>query len=399
MSVGSPSRRRALAAFAVLAVGQAVVLRALFASHGQKAGADFAAFYAVSHLLQTHQPIPSPEGLLRLAEALLGLRIDALYPWPYPPMGRLLMYPLAWVPLPLAFVSAMALGLAGYLSAVRRIVGPRADLVWAALAFPAVGVTVVYGQTTFITAALLGWGLALLPHRPRAAGVLLGLLCFKPHLALLVPVALAAGRRWRALLAAAATSIGFAAAGTAVFGWQAWSDFFRSAQAFTEYLGVDAARHFFYQSVFAAVRLAGGGVAIAWIAQGVAATAAAAGVWRTWSGPASDAVKSAALVLGSLLATPHLSDYDLVLLALPIAFLVRDARERGERLPGTLTLLTAALVPPLARSTSRILHLAPGPWLTLLLWCACIRRGRETEAAVPSDVRAARPAPDLPVAP
>jgi hypothetical protein len=400
MNAGRPSRRVVLVALAALAVAEALFLGALFVGY-HHVGQDFAAFYAASFLLQSGhvELIRSPEALIRIAEGMLGQRIGTAYPWPYPPMGRLLAYPLAFVPIGWAYAGAMTAGVAAYVSAVRRIVGPRRDAVLAALVFPAVSVTVLYGQITLVTAALLGWGLALLPRRPRIAGVLLGLLVFKPHLCLLVPVALLAGKRWRAALAAAAAALGFAAAGTAAFGWQAWVDFFRAAREFASFLGTKAPTTFTYQSVFAAVRVAGGGVVLAWAAQAIAAAAAVASVWRVWSGRSSEEVRSATLVAASLLATPHVCDYDLVLLALPIAFLVRDGVARPERPPDALAFATAALVPPLARSTSRLLHLVPGPWLTLLLWCACIRRGRESEVPLPSDVRAptSSPASNLPV--
>ena len=399
MSGGWSPRRVVLLACAALAVAEILFVGALFVSH-HHIGQDFAAFYAASFLVQTGHAelLRSPEALVQVAEGMIGQQIGSAYPWPYPPMARLLAYPLAFLPIAWAYAVAMAAGVAGYLSAVRRIVGPRADATLMALVFPAVAVTLLYGQITFVSAALLGWGLALLPRRPRLAGALLGLLAFKPQFGLLVPVALVAGRRWPAALAAAASALAFAAAGTAAFGWQAWEDFFRSAEAFGAFLGERAPTMYTYQSVFGAVRLAGGGVALAWIAQAVAAAAAAGAVWRAWSGRSTDEVRSATLVAATLLASPHLCDYDLVLLAIPLAFLVRDAAVRTGRSPGAMTFVAAGLVPPLARSTSRALHVAPGPWLTLLLWWTCLRARRETAAgpaAVLHGLSSLQDAPEL----
>src|SRR5258706_16321345 len=67
-----------------------------------------------------------------------------------------------------------------------------------ALAAPAVFVNAVRGQNGTWTAALCGGGLSLLERRPLLAGGLLGLLIYKPQLGLLIPVALLAGRHWRA---------------------------------------------------------------------------------------------------------------------------------------------------------------------------------------------------------
>ena len=80
---------------------------------------------------------------------------------------------------------------------MRRILGERG---WAMLipilAFPPVLWTIGVGQNGFLTAGLLGAATLVVDRRPVAAGLLFGALCCKPHFALLVPVALAAGGRW-----------------------------------------------------------------------------------------------------------------------------------------------------------------------------------------------------------
>ena len=53
---------------------------------------------------------------------------------------------------------------------------------------------ITHGHNGFLTAALFGSGLPLLPTRPVHAGALLGLLAYKPQYGLLIPLALAARR-------------------------------------------------------------------------------------------------------------------------------------------------------------------------------------------------------------
>src|ERR1700744_2183526 len=77
----------------------------------------------------------------------------------------------------------------------------------AGLAAPAAYVNAMSGQNGAFTAALMGGGILLLEKRPLMAGTLLGALCIKPHLALLVPIALAAGGHWRAFFAAGLTAL------------------------------------------------------------------------------------------------------------------------------------------------------------------------------------------------
>ena len=68
--------------------------------------------------------------------------------------------------------------------------------------------------------------------------------------------------------------------------------------------------------------------------------------------PAAFALKAAALLIGTMLATPYSLDYDLMLLAPAIAFLAADGIERGFA-PYEKTVLAALwLVPLIARSVA-----------------------------------------------
>jgi hypothetical protein len=87
-----------------------------------------------------------------------------------------------------------------------RAMLPRPETLLVALAFPAVFVNIGHGQNGFLTAALLGGALHLLDRGPWLAGVLIGLLAYKPQFGVLIPVALLAGGRWNTIGAAAAVA-------------------------------------------------------------------------------------------------------------------------------------------------------------------------------------------------
>ncbi len=148
---------------------------------------------------------------------------------------------------------------------------PRPLTLWAGLAFPAVLVTITHGQNAFLTTALFGWGLLLLPRGPVAAGILFGLLTFKPQVGVLLPVALVAGGHWRAIVAAALTGIALAVTTTVLFGAQSGriSLQARPTPAKTSKSGV--LPYYKLQSVFAAVRLLCGPLIYAYVLQGLAA--------------------------------------------------------------------------------------------------------------------------------
>ena len=109
------------------------------------------------------------------------------------------------------------------------------------LAFPGALIAAGHAQNGFVTGALLVSGVVLLDRRPLTAGALLGALVIKPHLALLVPFWLAAGGRWRAFAAAAASALGLLALSWLVFGtetmvaytgtWQASAAIMRAGDA------------------------------------------------------------------------------------------------------------------------------------------------------------------------
>src|SRR6185503_18257543 len=96
---------------------------------------------------------------------------------------------------------------------------------------PAAVHVVVSGQATFLSVALAYGALRLLDRAPALAGILFGLLGYKPQLCLLVPVALIAARQWRALAWAIATGIVLVATSHAVFGAGAWLDFIELTRA------------------------------------------------------------------------------------------------------------------------------------------------------------------------
>ena len=62
-----------------------------------------------------------------------------------------------------------------------------------------------HGQNGFLTAALFGRALAMLDRGPLLAGILFGLLVYKPQYGLMIPLVLVASGRWRCFAAAAAT--------------------------------------------------------------------------------------------------------------------------------------------------------------------------------------------------
>jgi arabinofuranan 3-O-arabinosyltransferase len=84
------------------------------------------------------------------------------------------------------------------------------------------------------------------------------------------------------------------------------------------------------QSIFALVRFLGGTEQLAWMFQWVMSGTVAvllAWIWRSRS--ISYPLKAASLAVGTLLVTPYLFLYDLMVLAIAVAFLVRIELDEG----------------------------------------------------------------------
>jgi len=339
---------------------------------GRAIGTDFVSFWSVSWaLLNGHaQAIYDPTALAALEQAAVPHTAPAFYAWQYPPIALLLVYPLALLPYLWALSAWLIAGAAGYLSALWRI-NPQPLTLLLGLAFPAVLLTVTHGQNGFLTAALLTWGLLLLRHRPIVAGLLIAALSFKPQLALLLPVALIAGRHWQAIIAAGLTIVGLTLLTILIFGADVWPEFLASTAFAHQMLDLGLVPYFKMQSVFAAVRLAGGGLGFAYALQTLAAAGTAAVIAWIWRGPADIEIKAAAMLVATPLATPFVLDYDLMLLAPAIALVWRRIAAGGALAWERLAVSLAAVLPLIGRPIAEYTDVAIAP-LALAAFLAVI---------------------------
>lgn len=342
---------------------------------GRPLGSDFMGFWATAQvLLAGNGPAAYDEAALTAAQvAAAGTTDVPHYTMLYPPPGLLLILPLGLLP----YLASLALWLAGTMAAYLVVLWAawRHPLVpYLALAAPAVFVTVSHGQNAFLSGALLGGALLALPKRPVLAGVLIGLLAYKPHLALVLPLALAAGGHWRAIAAAATTVASLSLAATLAFGWAIWPAFVARAAFAREVLEQGYVPFFKMQSLYTALRLLGVDSNPAFVAHWVLAGLVILSLMALWRWSGDHRLKTAGLMSAALLATPFVLDYDLALLGLPIVLLARDGTERGF-LPWEKTVLAAAWALPLfARPIGQLTHLGIAWAVLLLLYAVVLRR-------------------------
>ena len=297
--------------------------------------------------------------------------------WPYPPHFFLVAGLLALLPYGAALATWMAVTLPIYLAAVRSILPYRRWLLFA-LAFPAAFVNLSHGQNGFLSVGLLGLGLLSLERRPLLAGILFGLLTYKPQLGFLLPLALIAGRHWSAFIAATATAMAAALLSYAVFGIEAWHAFVGSFELTRTYVLEEGPTGWEkLQSTFAAMRMLGASIETAYAVQAVVSLCVAASVIWIWRRPVGIPLKGAALATGTLMVTPYVLDYDMMLLALPLAWLTVEGLRTQFLNWEKITLFIVWLLPIISREVGA-LGLPIGPIVLLVLLSFIFRRTRES---------------------
>jgi alpha-1,2-mannosyltransferase len=236
-------------------------------------------------------------------------------------------------------------------------------------------INVGHGHNGFLTAALLGGGLVSLDRRPLIAGILFGLMAYKPQFGLMIPIALAAGGYWRTFIAAAATAVLLTVVTTLVFGVQVWHAFFVGAE-FTRTVVLEQGDTGWHkiQSIFSWARMWGAPVPLAYAIQGAATLVFAMATAWLWHGKAPYPLKAAGLCLAAILATPYTLDYDMMVLAPAIAFFAADGMTRGFG-PWEKTALAALwLVPLVARTFPQVTLIPLGVPAMLAMFVLILRR-------------------------
>ena len=301
---------------------------------------------------------------------------DGWYAFVNPPPFLFLAAPFAALPYPAAWIAWVVLTYAAWAWVSVRALPRLWPLV---LVFPGALIAAGHAQNGFVTGALLVGGVALLDRRPLMAGALLGALIVKPHLALLVPFWLAAGGRWRAFAAAAASSAGLLLLSWLAFGTNTMIGYVNSWQASAAIMrAADADFLLRMATPYAQVRLFAGETA-ALVVSGVIALAMLALVVLSGRRFGGDAMAGGAFMLAATaLASPYLFNYDLPFLVLPILWLVREGLRDGFRQWEKLLLVALWFAPYATRAAALPLGLNLMPLASaLLVWLVWSRAARD----------------------
>ncbi len=330
-------------------------------SRDQMIGRDFASFWVASELALTGRIAEIFDTRLfhEALREITGQEIK-LNPFPYPPHGLLFFLPLALLPYSWSFAVWMT-GLWLIYAHVAARGGVNGYYALALLVAPSTVVTVAMGQNGFLSAILFVGAMNLLRRSPLWAGVLFGLLTFKPQLGLLIPVALLAGCHWRALAGASVTAGVLLGASWIVLGTETWELYFSTTAPFQRLVmeqGVGA----FMQMVpspFMAARLLDFGVPLAYAVQAVSLAAAVIGVAWAFRRRVEEPLLAATILIGTFLATPYVFNYDMTLLSVAVIYLAQRGLDRGFMLGEREILGIAWLLPVLIMFLHAVYPIAP----------------------------------------
>lgn len=345
-------------------------------------GTDWMVFYgAIRAVLDGHEALLFDGD--RFTAFLNGSFADwlsqplAFRPWAYPPSFLVLLLPFA----PLGFFGsyvAFQLVSAGLLALALR---SRNDG-WAAygvflalvLLCPGSVINVIDGQLVFLVAALIVGGLRLLDSRPVLAGLVLGLLTFKPQFCILVPLALVAAGQWRALWASGLSALAMAAASAMIFGWDLWLRWF---PVIVQNLISPDAKWIEYgrmwgNSVYTCTVSLGVPERLASALQLAAILFAAATVVLAFRSRLGTREKMVVFLAATVLAAPHSGPYDQALLVVAAAYWLSGMGPLQPSWCWTFALMiwvVPTISPPVLFAASRF-----APLLTIALIVLVLRR-------------------------
>ena len=375
------SRRLAVLACACLAPFGWLLFWAVF---HEVPGQDWVVFHTAAARLYAHDlamladPRAFTDELNRSHAAWFVHPISVLHPFIYPPVTLLLAAAFGWLPYLWSLIAflAVTLGLlAAALWAWQTQPAGRAWLIGGVLACPATAYTIGSGQLSFLVAASVLAGMMWLDRRPFLAGLAFSLLCLKPQFVPLIPVALLAGRHWRAVAGGLAGGLTLILASALVAGtgaWLAWIDLLTGRNPLLgSLIGVVRV---YDQSVHTCLHILGFNDAVSGAGQTTATILSAGCIALVFARRAPVRQRLIVLLCAMVFGAPHVGDYDHVLVAIAAVMLLIDGRFVWLAAAAWLATafnppaLIAVLGQPVLTDVSAMTPLLVGALMVLVTW-------------------------------
>jgi hypothetical protein len=254
---------------------------------------------------------------------------------------------------------------------------------------PATVINFLFGQTGFLSSALIIGGFRVVTSRPILSGTLFGLASFKPQLGILIPIALISARLWRTMAAAGVTVLLLVLASSLVFGWSNWPIWLAKLVPHTEWSA--AIKPQYMPTIIANLAFLGVDLSVARVVQLAVAVAVSITIWACFRRGVTN-LGISALLVGTFLATPYAFVYDMPMLTNAILWVIHD-EARTRRLlpiPQVFILVLSTILPILMAATWRFGAIRSIPLILLfglIVWhIVGARRGvAKSQAAPPAE--------------
>ncbi len=325
---------------------------------------DFFALWSYAKVIATHPVAELYDfAVLHARQIDLGMDPAQIFPFPYPPIFIFLVSPLSLFQYEVDYLIWTFGTLALLVWVVWKTCSRLPLCLFGLIVAPVTTATIFAGQGGFLAASLMTAGIRITSSRPIVAGILLGLLSYKPQLGLLIPVALAAAGLWTVFAAACITVIGMAAAATLAFGSDIWATWLAMLPAYADLFDNVTTPLKSRPTIMANLQLLGVPLIWARAVQATVSAAVAIVVWRCFrrnTAPTGlDVAKrrlrvlsslpsrtmtrkviavgntktrtadtgrlaAAALLVGTVLTTPHAFVYDLPMVTVAMVLFIDD---------------------------------------------------------------------------
>lgn len=285
---------------------------------------SFAKFAITNRAADIYDPL-----VLHEFQESLGSAPSVHLPCPYPPSFLLLILPLGLMNYYGAYGAWLVVSFLCYFAASRYRGWPRSAPLLLIFA-PATILTFVYGQTGFLTSAVIVGGFRLAASRPILSGALFGLVSIKPQLGILIPIALISARLWRTLVVAVVCALALALVSGTAFGWSIWPLWLSLLYLHADWAA--AVKPQFMPTIVGNLTFLGVGLPAARMIQLVAAVVVAGIVGACFRRGVTE-LGFSALLAGTFLATPYAFVYDMPMLTNAIVAVIHQEQRTNRRLP------------------------------------------------------------------
>ncbi|MBI2256286.1 MAG: DUF2029 domain-containing protein [Proteobacteria bacterium] len=251
--------------------------------------------------------------------------------WSYPPHLLPLVAPLGALPYPLAYAIWCFATWLTFLLGSRALGFRDMDLLLLATS-PAICMNIIAGQTGALAAGCLMLALAYSARRPIIAGIAVAVLTVKPQFGLIIPIEWLLRRRFLAIAIGVAATLALVGLSLAILGASAWQGFFDVTMPSMRTVmlsGQPAAAKVMQPNWASSLRLLGlpyrPAIALQTIFSLILIGWWLRLAWKMQSThPDEGRIRHALLLMASVLATPYIHNYDLVLVAPVVIWAWRD---------------------------------------------------------------------------